>query len=209
MSATINDSASGGYLLPEAPPDGGAALQQTLQQMVVGATGLDGTLVRPRWQPTPPVQPPVTVVWASIGIVRRDADDYPVLVHDGATTFPGASGPGVDRMQRHETITVQASFYGPDADGYAAMFRDGMYVQQNSEGIEALSMKLLDVEDVQKVPELVNQQWIDRADVTIRLRHQIDRVYPVLNIDAAQVDIIANGVGTDTRTETVTVEPAP
>jgi len=51
-----------------------AALDAVFQALVVGITGLPGTLVRPRWQPVPPTQPSVTTNWAAIGVTTNAAD---------------------------------------------------------------------------------------------------------------------------------------
>jgi hypothetical protein len=48
-------------------------------------------------------------------------------------------------------------------------------------------LKLKSVQDLARGPELVNQQWINRADMQIEFRYQIDRVYPVLNLVGADV----------------------
>ena len=206
-SASTNTSATGGYVIDVLPgPPMGEAITGALQNMVANLASLPGSLVRPRWQPMPPTQPPADVTWASVGVTRTEADDYPYLVHDGATQLVGAVGPGVDRMQRHSTITVLCTFYGPAAENAAAAWRDALYVPQNWEPLRALSIKFRNIRDLARVPELVNQQWIDRIDVEIELRHQIDRVYPILNLDGADIAMIANrGATGDTLEVDVTV----
>jgi hypothetical protein len=193
-----NTSATGGYI-PEVPPPPptGREVTAALQQAVVGITGLPGDLVRPRWQPMPPSQPDAAVTWASVGITHVEADDYPYIVHDGTTRLPGAVGPGVDRMQRHATLTVLATFYGPEAEDVAGVFRDGLHVQQNWEPMHLVGMKLREVRDLARNAELVNQQWIDRLDIQLEMRGQIDRTYPVLNLAGAQI-----ALKTDKPTET-------
>jgi hypothetical protein len=190
MSGTINDSSTGGFVtdIPPPPPTG-EQITAALQTMIATLGGLPGTLVRPRWQPMPPAQPPAGTTWAAVGITRAEADNYPFILHDGATQIVGASGPGADRMQRHSTITVLVTFYGPEAERAAGAMRDGLYVQQNWEPLAAVGLKFRDIRDLARLPELVNQQWIDRFDVQIDFRHQIDRTYPILNLDGADVVI--------------------
>ena len=213
MSVTTNTSATGGYVLDVPPPPASgdqiiAALQITLSTL----TGLPGTLVRPRWQPMPPSQPPADVTWASLGIMRVEADNYAYLRHDGAVRLPWAAGPGVDRMQRHVTLTILVTFYGPEAETCAGAMRDGMCVQQNWEPLSKLGLKPYDMEDLARAPELVNQQWIDRMDVSIRLRRQVDRVYPILNLDGADVNIrrdTGDGATDDTLVRVRSTTPVP
>ena len=144
-----NTSATGGYVndIPP-PPATGEEITAALQTMIATLGGLPGNLVRPRWQPMPPTQPPAEVTWASVGITRTEADDYPFLLHDGATQLVGAAGPGVDRMQRHSTITVIATFYGPQAEMVAGAWRDALYIQQNWEPLFALGLKFRDIQDL-------------------------------------------------------------
>ena len=185
-----NTSATGGYLveIPPGPPTG-EQITAALQATVRALTGLPGSLVRPRWQPMPPTQPDAGVTWASVGTVSMEADDYPVIIHDGLTQLVGAVGPGVDRLTRHVTITAVVTFYGPEAEDVAGAFRDAFYIQQNWEPLHVLGLNMREVHDLARAPELVNQQWIDRVDIRLEMRGQLTRVYPVLNLDGADVVI--------------------
>jgi hypothetical protein len=197
-----NTSATGGYIIeiPPGPPTG-EQITAALQATVRALTGLPGNLVRPRWQPMPPTQPDAGVTWASVGTTHMEADDYPVITHDGLAQLVGAPGPGVDRMTRHVTITAVVTFYGPEAEDVAGTFRDAFYVQQNWEPLHVLGLNMREVADLARAPELINQQWIDRIDIKLEMRGQLTRVYPVLNLDGADVVIHrpnADGSVTDT-----------
>ena len=190
MSGSINTSATGGYLVDQPPkPAGHHALVHALQHMLSELTELPGNLVRPRWQPVMPTQPPADVTWAAIGVTQVEADEYPYIKHIGNVTMPGATGPGMDQMQRHLTITTLVSFYGPEADDKAGEFRDALYVGLNYGPVFDLGLKLRTVHDLSRAPEIINQQWIDRVDLQIEFRVQIDRYYAILNIDGAQVNL--------------------
>src|SRR5215472_13877859 len=124
MSGT---SATGGYVIAQPPPPATSEeLSAALQRTAAVLSGLPGHLVRHRWLPTPPVQPTVETTWAAIGITKVDADEYPYIFHVGGQVYPGQSDPGYDVMQRHLTITVDASFYGPDAEEASGRLRDGL-----------------------------------------------------------------------------------
>ncbi len=180
-----NDSSTGGYLQPgpsPAPPSEDDALAILLQGMVVGITGLPGGMVRPRWQAVAPKQPEASVNWCAIGVTVSTPDDNPAVLHEG-------DGDGRDRLIRHLTIELLATFYGPASAGYAGMLRDGLYIAQNWEVLAAQGFGLINVGEALPVPELVNQQWIRRHDMRARMRRAINRTYPVLNILSAPFTI--------------------
>ncbi|WP_217284496.1 phage neck terminator protein [Pseudomonas nitroreducens] len=84
-----NTSASGGYLTPAgAPTPADEALEDILQPMVVGITGLPGKMVRPRWQPGNPKQPEPNVNWCAIGVMHTKQDANPAIEHDAPGTAP-------------------------------------------------------------------------------------------------------------------------
>lgn len=188
------DSSVAGYLQPVGPPPSeDTDLDSIFQQLIVGLTGLPGSMVRPRWQPVVPKQPEPTANWAAIGVtdIEHDANSYEQ--HD-------PSGDGSDTFIRHEILVVLCSFYGPNALNYAAQTRDGMYVAQNNATLDQYEMGLVEVGSMVAAPELVNQQWIRRFDLKMRIRRRIKRTYPILNILTAQVT-----AQTETLTESANV----
>lgn len=179
-----NTSATGGYLAPAGTPTpADEALEDILQPMVAGITGLAGKYVRPRWQPGTPKQPEPTVNWCAIGVMQTRPDANPAIEHDG-------TGDGEDHYQRHQDVILLATFYGPNAQGYAQILADGMYVPQNSEALRAQNMAFVEAGELIAAPELINQQWVRRYDLRIRLRRKIERTYPVLNILSADTPVI-------------------
>lgn len=172
-----NDSSTGGYILPAGSyaPLEDDVLAAALQSMVVGITGLPGDMVRPRWQPVVPKQPDVGTDWCAIGVSSSDRTDYPVDEHVGA-------GDGSDTLTRWEDFTMLASFYGPHAMNFADLLRDGLYIAQNREAIQLDGMDLIDAGTRLTAPDLVNQQWIRRYDLPVRMRRKTVRSYPVLNL---------------------------
>lgn len=179
-----NTSATGGALPPESVsvPAGDLDLDVILQGVASGITGLPGDLVRPRWQPTQPRMPEIGTDWCAIGVVEILPDNNPAVMHD-------ATGEGHDDLIRHEDLFIMASFYGPHAARNAAILRDGLYVAQNREPLDAAGIGLVTTDTVRMVPALVNEQWQRRADISIILRRIVRRSYPVLNIVSAPVTI--------------------
>lgn len=184
----MTDSSTGGYLQPAAAPlpVEDAALEDVLQAMVAGITGLDGSLVRPRWQPVMPKQPEPSVNWCAIGVTTLTPEPGTAQVlHDDTID-------GHDTLIRHEDMELLASFYGPQAQSYACMLRDGLQIAQNREAIAQSGIAFISTGQLLAVPELYNQQWIRRYDLTVQLRRVINRTYGVLNIVSADTIIEAD-----------------
>lgn len=182
-----NDSSTGGYVSPVVPSSAlfDDALDALLQQAVVGITGLSGSLVRPRWQVVVPKQPEPSVDWCAIGVTDVTPMDYPAETHDG-------TGDGSDTQQQWEEFTVLASFYGPNDSSNASLLRRGLYVAQNREALQAAGIDLVEAGKVTTAPDLINQQWIKRRDITLRFRRVVETVYPVLNILSADDTLVTD-----------------
>jgi hypothetical protein len=192
-----NDSTVAGYLQPvgTAPPQD-ADLDAIFQQMIVGLTGLPGNMVRPRWQPTVPKQPEPTANWCAVGVMDVEPDPY---------AYEEESADGTSTKQiRHEIIPVLCSFYGPHGRAFASQARDGIQLSQNNAMLDLHEMGLVEASRITPAPELVNQQWIRRFDLTMRIRRRIVRTYQVLSVLSAQATVEAE-TEIDTVTEHITV----
>lgn len=184
-----NTSATGGPLAPAvaSPPLDDDALDDLLQELVAGVTGLPPSLVRPRWQSVVPKQPEPGTDWCAIGIPNQENDAGPVIQHDPA-------GEGSDTYIRHQEIELLCTFYGPHAKGYAQRLADGMAIPQNSEALGAADMRFIATSVIRAAPDFVNQQWVRRYDLTLTLRRKITRTYPVLNLLSAEVQHTTDSV---------------
>jgi hypothetical protein len=178
-----NDSTAPGYLTPTSPAlADDAALDAIFQTLVAGVSGLDGSLVRPRWQPVPPKQPDFSVNWCALGVVSVKADANPAIIHNGADD----EDLGSDTLYRHALVEVLLSFYGPQGQQYAEQTRDGLWVLQNYTTLApALMVFTGEAGEVRGVPELINQQWQRRYDFTAWFGRQIVRTYGVRNFASA------------------------
>ena len=183
----MTDSSTGGFLTPNTSPAPleDAALGDFLQALIVGLTGIDGSLVRPRWQPQPPNLPTNTTTWAAIGIRGRVAQAFAYEAHD-------PTGNGQDFMQRHEELDILCSFYGPGGEGMASTVRDGLSVEQNRSYLTAAGMGLIACGDTTSAPELVNNLWYYRVDMPIHIRRDVTRSYKILNLLSASGDIVTD-----------------
>lgn len=188
---TANTSASGGYLVPASTPAPlqSQALQRFVQQFIAGVSGLDGTLVRPRWQAEPPNIPPAATAWCAFGITHSVSDTFAFIEHQNTL------GGGQDNLQRNEMLDVLCSFYDLGVDGladqYAAIFRDGVQIPQNREVLQLQGMDVMYTGDIQVAPVLNKERWQYRVDIPLTLGRQIKRAYPVLNILIGDVHLMA------------------
>lgn len=197
MSDT-NSSATGGYLTQTVPALADDLLVDSLTAAIGAVVGIPGNLVRPRWQPNPPRSPENTVNWVAVGIAARRALDYPVIAHQ-------AGGPDV--LQRWVNYEVAVSMYGPNAQGNAETLRDGLYIRQNLEQLATADIKLTDAApEITAAPELVNNQWYNRADMTIRFQAKTTRAYNVLDIASTSGTITADNSTASTETWTTNQE---
>jgi len=159
-----NDSSTGGYLVPSSPPPlEDSALDAILQGVVVGITGLPGTMVSPRWQPVVRKQPEAVVDWCAIGVVSETPEFSAYTRHwPGEPSDPDdRAGQGYDEQIRHETLEVMASFYGPNSRGNANMFRAGLAVAQNREALYFQNMNFVST-DCKIINSSVGSHWREK-----------------------------------------------
>lgn len=166
------------YILPTSttPLPGGLTLNQFIQTVLVGISGITGTLVRPSWQAEPPKQPDITVDWIAFGInlATPDANGYVDTDEDENTV-----------SQRHELLDIGVSIYGPLAFTTYGLIRDGFQIQPNLDGLRSANMGFVEVGPARQVPDFVNGRWVGRIQTNIFLRREIQRVYPILTLLSA------------------------
>lgn len=182
-------------LLPQPPlvqvppvPLAAPGIVDLLTALVAATTSLAPSLVRPRWQPTPPEQPPAGTPWAAVGVTRRTGQGY---THQVMSTLPGTATEAL-LVRRWAAFEALVSFYGPNGDDLAELFRDSVQLNQNLAGLYLYGVKVTGVGDVQAVPDLVNLQWIDHQDVPFDLVREFDRYYPVRSILQGIVTVTAD-----------------
>lgn len=187
-----NTSATGGYLRQTTGPLDGIDFRRFIGTVLVGITGLDAKLVRPTWQQNPPPIPDIDIDWLAFGQTNRrgDADAYQFESDDGLTTT----------QLRHEECDFLLTFYGPNCLDIAGMLRDAFDITQNQEQLQLAGMAMVDLTEIIHAPELINDRFFDRADMTMTIRREIRRDYRVLSFVAAYGAIVANRANDSTLT---------
>jgi len=186
----MSTSATGGYLIPiatNAIED--ESLRVFFQQIVSGITGINGTMVRPRWQVEPPNMPSFGTDWASIGVVKRQRDVNAYVKHVSRNDTNG-NNIGTDFVHRTEVLDILCSFYGPNCESKSELLAMGLEVDQNREIMQQLGYGLICVEDAVMLADLQNDRWLTRIDLPFQMRRAQLYQYPVLDIIAAQGTIV-------------------
>jgi len=193
----MSDTTSGApQILPtrQSQADADAALDLILGDFVASVTGIDRSNIRRRWQRTPPKQLPIDEDWCALSVTEVDQDANAIQQF-------APDGNGSMTLQRHETLSLFASFYGPNATANASLLRDGLQIGQNRRVLWQNGMAYLDCGRLTRVPSLVNQQWLPRTDITLRLRRQVVRVYPIHSVleSTGQIETDAISLSFDTE----------
>lgn len=161
-------------------------LDNALQSVIVGVTGLSADLVRPRWQVTTPKQPEPDVDWCAVGVVSSQPDAGPYIEHLFGHDITAPAG---DLSIRHEQIDVLVSFYGPHAKSTMGILRDGLGIPQNLELAKSVGLYFVSIDSGRLAPDFINLQWVRRWDSELIFRRMVSRVYGVNNILSAEIDL--------------------
>ncbi|MBK5145847.1 hypothetical protein I2494_19450 [Budviciaceae bacterium BWR-B9] len=177
-----NDSTSAGYLTPTGiEPTYDEALEREISRWIRGVTGLEVNKVFPRWTETQPKIPNSGVTWCEFGITAIPQDYSPAHVQNDSEH---------SEQWSHESISVICCFYGPSGQRTATLFRDGMAVAQNNEELNVTAgLTLLECGRIISVPELINNTWVRRYDITVTLRRKTIREYNIKSLVDSPVKI--------------------
>lgn len=188
----MSDSATGGYLVESGTPQlNDQSLRRFIHGVIAGVTALPGGLVRQGWQLNPSPIPSVDVDWISFSITNQRPDNAPYQCQPDELKT---------EMSRHEEFDVVCNFYGDNCQANSSNLRDGMYITQNLEQLFLADMGLVGFSETTHVPELINDRFFDRMDITMSLRRQIKREYPIFSF------VSVNGIISSQASTTVIIE---
>jgi hypothetical protein len=152
------------------------ALDRLIHDLIYGVTGMDPTLIRPRYVPEPANMPPADTDWAAFGIQNR-VDD-----HHASQTFSDL-GMTVSRSQE---IEVLCSFYGPNATHVQGLLKEGLSLSQNREYMNSQGIAFVSISETRNASMLINQRWNKRMDCVLTLRRYVSRLYPILSLTGSE-----------------------
>lgn len=176
-------------------------LQDGLQSIVVGLTGMSGTLVIPRFQQNPPDMPGLDVTWAAIGLTKKSRWTFAFEKH-----FPSTVGgqPSTSKVIREEDLWVLTSFFGPNGDAMSELFSMGFQIATNRQAMQQLGFAFIESMDSIPRPDMINEQNRVVYDVEFRVRRRQGYTYAVQEFTSVGVVIILDD---PTQSFTITVPP--
>lgn len=151
-------------------------LTQFIQTVLVGVSGLPGGMVRPKWQKEPPDNPDIEVNWLAFGIEVANPD---------ANAYVGINTDNVVIYQRHEELEISCDIYGPEALETVGFIRDGFQIDQNRFALFNANMGFVNVSGARRIPDLVNERFVNRRIMTVNLRREIQRTYSIPTLISA------------------------
>lgn len=182
------DSRTSGVLRPLAKENTGE-VETSLRSFVSQITGIDLKLVRKRWMPKPGTQPEIDKDWCAVGVTSVRTWGVPVIKGKRGDIADPESGDV--KSEAHQTLTVEATFYGANAAENADLLRSGLLLSQNNAWLESQGLTIQGVDDeIRHLPDFQLQQWIDRYDVTFRVGRKVSRTYGVRTIASTDAEII-------------------
>ncbi|MDR1979773.1 MAG: hypothetical protein LBQ42_13640 [Synergistaceae bacterium] len=179
-----NTSATGG-ILRESGAITRIEIENLWQNVISQISGLPGNLVRPAFQEDPGPTPGSSATWAAFQVMNGDATNYPVEHHYG-------EGDGESVVYDQTAKNVLVSIYGPGADDVADMIRRALHIRQNRDALRASGVAVTWIDAPIQLPELVNEKWLRRVDLTIRTTIDIAGAYQILNLLRADGVILAD-----------------
>ncbi len=177
-----NDSTGPGYLTPVGDaPDYDEELERQLSRWVRGITGLSVKKVYPRFIDPQQKIPPNGETWCGFNFSSLSRPGTPANVQVSEEQ---------SEQWSWESVQVLFCFYGPGGSAMATRFRDGIFIAQNADTFRQISgLSLVEAGDIRNLPELINNQWVRRYDLSVTLSRKNTRTYNVKSILDGNVTI--------------------
>lgn len=171
-----NDSTVVGYLTPTLLPIDDQALDRIFHDLLKNLTGLDNTLVRPRFQNTPPSIPAIDVDWLAYGVIDK-IDDYSanqIQSTDTETT-----------LIEFQNITILCSAYGNNSNNTYNRIKLGLQVEQNRDVLNSLDIAYTEISNIMNTTTEVNKFYYKRGEFKLYFRRRIKSKYNIESLLSA------------------------
>lgn len=154
-------------------------LENFFHNWLQGITRLPAGLIRPAYQPEPPALPKQGTDWLGFFIAVESSDIHATNVVRGNEV----------EVHLHEVIRLAVSFYGNNARKNAKQLKLGLFIPQNRFELTSNRMGLISSGPIVTLPELVKEQWLYRADMSIAIRRHLLTTYPLEEINSVSIDL--------------------
>lgn len=172
-----NSSNTPGWLTPQgAEPAYDAALDALLADWIVGVTGLAPDAVIAQSEEVPGLPEVETSCTFALTGIERSLDPAFTAQTDASVM-----------LRRGETLICRLTLRGPGGQQLAARLLDGVLVSQNQEQLRELGFTFGGHEALKCGVEMINNQWVKRYDVMLRLSRTVVREYGVMSLTQAPV----------------------
>lgn len=174
------DSRQAGVLQPT-ETTGADAPELALRTWLSSLTGIPIDKVRRRWVRKPGTMPAIGEDWAALGVTTVKSHGTPYQRATKGVIDVAESG--TVTRESHQTLTVMVSFYGEHAAYLSDLFRESSQLGQNASALAKDGLTLQGVvSEVTHVPDLLNEQWVDRYDVVFDVGRKVARTYGVRDL---------------------------
>ena len=127
--------------------------------------------------------------WSAFGLQEEDSDTF---------AYNSINTDNQNVFMRMEALTLQCSFYGPHSLRFGRIVRDGFQIGQNREALQSAKMDFVSTSKMVRAPDLINERWVNRWEMSVYLRAEDLRTYPILTFLSSSGTLNALG-GTGVR----------
>lgn len=175
--------------------NGPSALEQVIHDLIMNLVGLAGDLVRPAYQAYPAKAPKPSVDWCAFWLHPDDSQNWAETVHY-------SDEDGYDIVTDYVKYECLISFYGPNSFDNALVLRRGLSLEQNSrETLRPIGAGIRSIGMATRLPELIQEYWLQRTDLPVKIVHAEKSKYKVMNLLHAQGTIKDSVIDTNFDTK--------
>ena len=181
-----NDSRKPGILAPF--PDKAVDIA-AIHDALVSVSGIDGSLVRARWQLNPPPMPDSSTNWIAFSFNSLSVGGIPEIDHSDSDISDPEAANSTARIRQE--MTVRVSCFGADGLNVAESIRAGLSMPFNNVALQSAGMTMLYVDpQLVRSPDIVNGRWVDKWDVSFKIGRMANRKFNVRSIASADFSVI-------------------